>query len=96
MRDRLAEALAEDMVDIGAALLERRDLAGIDVDADYGEAVVEQRLHQRQADIAETDNADRRAAVAEPARQLFDGRTCGWFTECKCRLPQFSRPSPIR
>jgi hypothetical protein len=52
-RDRLAKALGGNVVDVGAALPERRDLAGIDFYSDHREAVVEQRLHQRQADKAE-------------------------------------------
>jgi hypothetical protein len=76
-RNRLAKALGGNVVDVGAALLEGGNLSGIDVDADDGEAVVEQRLHQRQADIAEPDDGDRRAAVAEAAHQLFDRRACG-------------------
>ena len=71
----VAEALAGNVMDVGAALLEGLDLAGVDVDADHGETIVEQRLHQRQPDIAEPDDADGRAAVAEPRDQRFDGRT---------------------
>ena len=86
-RDRLAKALGGKVMDIGAPLPERRDLAGIDVDTDHGEAVVEQSLHQRQADIAEPDDGDRGAAVAEAARQLFDRRACGGLIGVQIQRP---------
>ena len=82
-------------MDIGAALPERRDLAGIDVDADDGEAVVEQCLHQRQADIAEPDDGDRGAAVAEAAHQLFDRGARGGLIGVQSSGPDYLSAAAI-
>src|SRR6185437_3391623 len=61
-----------DVADIGAAGIQLRHLLGVDVEAQHGKAAAENGANQRQADIAQADDADGRLARDEAAMQRLD------------------------
>jgi hypothetical protein len=60
-----------DMLDVADAGVELADLARVDVDPQHLEPDLRIAQGQRQADIAEADDADDRAAVLELRDQVF-------------------------
>src|SRR5690606_3527211 len=67
-----ADPLGRDVLDIGPAGVERGDLRCVDVESGGGETLFGEQAGQRQADIAEADDADSRAAIAQLPAQLRD------------------------
>ncbi len=55
---QLAEQLGGDVLDVGVAGLDRLDLARVDVDGDHVAALSGEGNGERQADVAEPDDAD--------------------------------------
>ncbi len=55
---QLSEQLGGDVLDVGVAGLDRLDLARVDVDGDHVAALLGKGNGQRQADVAEPDDAD--------------------------------------
>ena len=47
-----------DVLDVGLARLDRLDLAGVHVDGNHVAALLRERHGERQADIAQSDDAD--------------------------------------
>jgi len=55
---QLPQQLRRDVLDVGVARLDRLDLARVDVDGDHVTALFGKGNGQRQADVAEPDDAD--------------------------------------
>ena len=58
-RQHRAQPLGGDVLDVGLAGLDRRDLALVDVDRDDVLARLRERDDERQTHVSETDDADR-------------------------------------
>ncbi len=71
-RVELGDRRGVDMADVGAAVLQHRDLGGVDVEAKGMEAGLGHRLHQRQADVAEADDPDPGIAGEQTPLELRD------------------------
>ncbi len=70
------DAFRADMGEIRPAGIEPLDLVTVDVEAERGKTVLGRGAQQRQPDIAEPDDADRRTAVAKPADKGVDIERC--------------------
>ena len=66
-----------DVLDVALAGVERVDLARIDVEAEDGEAALAEGDRERQADVAQADDADLRSAAFDAGLALQ--RVCGPF-----------------
>ena len=74
------ESGRRDVADVALARIQHLDLGGIDIEARHPESLVRDGLGQRQADIAEADDADRRLAPVKPlgdARDILAGLGTG-------------------
>ena len=73
-RTSLRDQLAGHIGDVGVAAVHRGDLRRVDIDADGVEAGAPKLHGQRQADVAESDDADAGAARGDPIEQVGVGR----------------------
>ncbi len=69
----LADALGAEMLDVGLALGQRLDLGGVDVEAGGLDPALPEHMGERQADIAETDDADAQGAGFEAGLEFGSG-----------------------
>ena len=71
--DEPRDVLAGDVGDVGLAPIDGVDLALIEVDAGRDEAGAGELDRERQADVAEADDADARGAGVDARARLGDG-----------------------
>ena len=67
----LRDSLRADVADIRLAARQRRGLRFIDVEADDRKTRFLEEQHERQADVAEADDADACGAVGDPRKQTI-------------------------
>ena len=73
----LGDPLAADVANVGLAAIEHLGLFGIDVETEHRKACLFKEQNQRQADVAETDDADARGAGADRVEQRLKGLRFG-------------------
>jgi len=72
LRHRLHEVGAQ-VLQVRVAAPQHLDLLVVDVEADDAEAGLKEGAQQRQADVAEADDADGRGAIVDPGFELGGG-----------------------
>ncbi len=73
LSEHLADCRAGDVADVAGSGLKGLDLDRIDIEAQHGEARFGEGTGQRQADVAQPNNADPRAAVGDAGGQFSGG-----------------------
>ena len=68
--DPVDEEAGIELLYVGDALVEHPDFFRIDVDAEPVETSLHNRLHQRQADITQPDDGDRRLPIPESREKV--------------------------
>src|SRR4029077_11055019 len=66
-----------DSEDVGTALGEGIDLAGVDVEAGYRELLLAIQQSERKADVSQADDADARLVLLNSSLELFQRGICG-------------------
>ena len=69
--ERLRDPLLADVADVGLAPPQRLGLPRVDVEADDAEARLLEEEGERQADVAEADDADPRGAVGDLLQEVI-------------------------
>jgi len=75
--ERLPDALFADMADVGLPVVQRARFLGVDVESEDGKALLFEEQHERQADIAEADDADAQSTRLDGLDELLQLRGLG-------------------
>jgi hypothetical protein len=70
--ERRGDAVGPDVTDVRLAAMQRVDLRRVDVEADHGKSRLVEHEGEGKADVAHTNDADRRGATLDSLKEILE------------------------